>query len=576
MIRRLKPRSAHTRIAGVALVTALAALATAALVTASAGQAAPSRSLQAPTNTAPPAISGAPVVGQTLSTTTGSWDSSSPITFYSFHWARCDTAGDGCQNVANGTNQTYTLVSADAGHAMRVYVTANNADGYTTQRSAPTGVVGGVPQNTSLPTISGNPIIGQTLTASTGSWTPSSGVTFTFLWGRCNSSGGGCGNIGGAHSQTYVPTSSDAGHTLIVYVTGNNGAGATTVHSNPTGIVVSSASLPKNTNAPTISGTTQVGQTLTAHVGQWSSSLPITSYTYLWARCDSNGNNCGNIDSARKSTYTLTQADQGHRLLVYVTANTQSGYTTAHSAKTGVVGAGSTPKSTSPPVIGGTAQVGQTLTASVGGWSSSLPITSYSYQWGRCDQNGQNCTNIGGATKNTYTVESADNGHRLLVYVSANTAAGYTTAHSAPTAVVGGSGLPAGAIRLGNGKVSVPASTVRLPARLVIDNVKFQPKRIQGRSPFVARFHVSDTRGYAVRGVRVYALGLPYSWVQKGVEVSTDTNGWATMTITPSKKLPIGRGHAIVMFVRALVPGQPILAGSSARRLVQITTAGKR
>ena len=114
-----------------------------------------------------------------------------------------------------------------------------------------------------------------------------------------------------------------------------------------------------------------------------------------------------------------------------------------------------------------------------------------------------------------------------------------------------------------------------MPNRLVIDNLKFQPKRIQGRSPFVARFHVSDTQGHAVRGALVYALGLPYAWVQKGVEVSTDTNGWATMTITPSRKLPIGRGHALVMFVRARVPGQPILAGASARRLVQITTAGR-
>ena len=237
--------------------------------------------------------------------------------------------------------------------------------------------------------------------------------------------------------------------------------------------------------------------------------------------------------------------------------------------------AGNAPKNTRAPAIGGTVQVGQTLTASVGQWSSSLPITFFSYLWARCDSNGAHCDNVGGATHATYTVQPQDDGHRLLVYVTANTAAGYTTAHSATTQVVGGAGLPAGAIRLADGSISVPAPSVSLPARLVIDNLKFQPTRIQGRSPFVARFHVSDSRGYNVRGALVYALGLPYSWVQKGVKVSTDANGWATMTITPSRKLPIGRGHAVVIFVRATVPGQPVLGGSSARRLVQVTTAGR-
>ena len=122
--------------------------------------------------------------------------------------------------------------------------------------------------------------------------------------------------------------------------------------------------------------------------------------------------------------------------------------------------AGNAPKNTGAPAIGGTVPVGQTLTASVGQWSSSLPITFFSYLWARCDSNGDHCANIGGATKATYTIQSADNGHRLLVYVTANTAAGYTTAHSAPTAVVGGAGLPPGAVRLGNGIISVPASSV--------------------------------------------------------------------------------------------------------------------
>jgi hypothetical protein len=190
----------------------------------------------------------------------------------------------------------------------------------------------------------------------------------------------------------------------------------------------------------------------------------------------------------------------------------------------------------------------------------------------RCDSSGNHCANISRANSSSYTIQAGDSGSRLYVAVTAKNSTGSTTANSALTGVVSGN---SSVIGVGNGKQSIAATSVTLPARLVIDKLQFQPKRIHGRSPFLARFHVSDTRGYSVRGALVYVLGLPYSWVQKGIEVSTDTTGWATVTITPSRKLPTGRGHALVMFVRARVPGQPILAGSSSRRLVQITTAGK-
>ena len=49
---------------------------------------------------------------------------------------------------------------------------------------------------------------------------------------------------------------------------------------------------------------------------------------------------------------------------------------------------------TSPPTISGTAQDGQTLSASTGSWSGSP--TSYAYQWQRCDSSGANCANVSG------------------------------------------------------------------------------------------------------------------------------------------------------------------------------------
>ena len=110
----------------------------------------------APVNTAPPTISGTTTVGQTLTAHEGTW-SNSP-TSYAYRWMRCNTSVGSCVNVSNGTLKTYTLVGADAGHTMRVAVTATNADGSATARSAPTAVVaaaGNPPRNTARPTISG-------------------------------------------------------------------------------------------------------------------------------------------------------------------------------------------------------------------------------------------------------------------------------------------------------------------------------------------------------------------------------------------------------------------------------------
>src|SRR5437016_4617677 len=119
----------------------------------------------APANTTPPSISGTPTVGQTLTASDGAW-SNSPTSF-AYQWLRCNGGGNSCVSVANGTQKTYTLVGADAGHTMRVRVTASNADGATSAESAQTDAVApasgtAVPRNTSRPFISGTPRVGQT------------------------------------------------------------------------------------------------------------------------------------------------------------------------------------------------------------------------------------------------------------------------------------------------------------------------------------------------------------------------------------------------------------------------------
>src|SRR6266508_3497812 len=198
------------------------------------------------------------------------------------------------------------------------------------------------PVNTSPPTISGTPQDGQTLTASPGSWSGTQPITYADQWQRCNSSGANCAPISGATSPTYAVTSADVGSTLRVAVTATNSAGSATATSAATAVVQGAAAAPVNTSPPTISGTPQDGQTLTASPGSWSGTQPIT-YADQWQRCNSSGANCAPISGATSPTYAVTSADVGSTLRVAVTATNSAGSATATSAATTVVQPGSTP-----------------------------------------------------------------------------------------------------------------------------------------------------------------------------------------------------------------------------------------
>jgi hypothetical protein len=84
--------------------------------------------------------------------------------------------------------------------------------------------------------------------------------------------------------------------------------------------------------------------------------------------------------------------------------------------------AAAAPVNTSAPLVSGQPYVGKTLTTTSGGWQNSP--TSYSYQWVRCDQNGNGCVQISGATAKTYSPVSADVNHALAAWVTATNAAG--------------------------------------------------------------------------------------------------------------------------------------------------------
>jgi hypothetical protein len=209
---------------------------------------------------------------------------------------------------------------------------------------------GDVPVNTALPTLSGGAQVGQTLTTSNGSWAESP-ASYTYAWSRCDTSGS-CSTITGATSATYEATPADEGDTLSVTVTATNAAGSAQATSAPSA-VVSSTTAPANTAAPTITGSLQVGSTLTASEGAWDNAP--TGFTFAWRRCDANGDSCARIDGATGNTYTLSQAAAGASVRVSVTATNAAGSTRFTSSPTAAVPAA---QPTGCPAGTGTIQIG--------------------------------------------------------------------------------------------------------------------------------------------------------------------------------------------------------------------------
>ena len=293
---------------------------------------------------------------------------------------------------------------------------------------------------TGAPTISGTAQVRETLAADTTSIADADGLdsaAFSYQWLADDA------EINGATASTYTLVAADAGKAIKVQVSFTDDAGHDEELNSAATAAVAAAPPPPNTPAtglPTITGTAQVGDTLTAVTTgiEDADGLDNVIFSYQWIRND--GGTDTDISEATGSSYTLGDSDVDKTVKVRVSfTDDANNRETVTSAATAAVAARPNSLATGAPTISGTAQVGETLTADTSGIADEDELTnaSFAYQW---QADG---ADISGATGSSYTLAVDDESKVISVKVSFSDDAGNEEEPtSAATAAVEADPLP--------------------------------------------------------------------------------------------------------------------------------------
>ena len=176
------------------------------------------------------------------------------------------------------------------------------------------------------------------------------------------------------------------------------------------------------TGLPTITGATQVGETLTVDTSGIDDADGLTSpaFSYQWVRSDEATDT--DIAGATGSSYTLAEDDEGKTIKVTVSFADDAGNPeTLTSDPTGDVAARPNTSATGAPTIGGIARVGATLTADTVGIADADGLTQavFAYQWMADEVEIQDATGSG------YTLTKAEQGKTITVTVTFTDDGGY-------------------------------------------------------------------------------------------------------------------------------------------------------
>ena len=357
--------------------------------------------------TGAPTISGTVQVGETLTAATTGIADKDGLTnaVFAYQWLADDA------DIQGETAYTYTLVTDDVDKAIKVRVSFDDdAGNEETLNSAATAAVAAKPNSlaTGAPTISGTVQVGETLTANTTGIADKDGLdnaVFGYQWLADDA------DIQGETASTYTLVTDDVGKAIKVRVIFTDDAtNEETLTSAATAAVAARPNSPA-TGAPTISGTAQVGETLTAHTTGIADEDGLTNavFAYQWLADDAI------IQDATASTYTLVTDDVDKAIKVRVSfTDDATNEETLTSAATAAVAARPNSLATGAPTISGTVQVGETLTANTTGISDEDGLTDavFSYQWLADD------ADIQGETASTYTLVTDDVGKAIKVRVT--------------------------------------------------------------------------------------------------------------------------------------------------------------
>jgi hypothetical protein len=210
-----------------------------------------------PTNNTLPVVTGTPTVGETLSSTSGTWNGY-PAPTFAYQWVR-----GAATNISGATSSSYQLQDADLATTVKCTVTATNIAGSASATSAatstiaagppqaPTGVtaVAGNTQATvsfTAPAITGgSTITGYTVTSNPGGFTATgsaspltvtgltNGTSYTFTVTATNAIGTGPASTA---SNSVTPTAAPVAPSSVEYlVVGGGGGGAGELSTNAGG-----------------------------------------------------------------------------------------------------------------------------------------------------------------------------------------------------------------------------------------------------------------------------------------------------------------------------------------------------
>jgi surface antigen len=243
--------------------------------------------------TTPPSIVGTPKVGVALSASQGAWK---PTGSFKYQWSAGGTP------IAGATARTYTPGAGEVRKRLAVTVTARKK-GYkpgTAVASTATTVEPGTMALAAAPTITGTPLVDETLTATAGSWSPAPSAQ-SVQWYADGAA------IPGATGWTLVlgQDQIDKRVTARVSVTAN-GYTTGTADSAPTTPVL--AGTIAETAPYALTGRAAYGKVLTVSPGAVEPA--DASLTYTWLRDGKP------VEGRTGPTYQLTSADVGHKISV--------------------------------------------------------------------------------------------------------------------------------------------------------------------------------------------------------------------------------------------------------------------